>query len=229
VDWTPNPWTKVFVTGFYELFNNEFVTQSPGAGLQNFTFNVPHSTHRGIEVAVDWKPFPGWQFIAAYTYQHQYYTEYVEQLSAGARTAQLNRVGNLIPGIPPHELNARLGYDQPTGPWKGVGGFVNFQWNDSFFMDNANLLKAPGYQLVNLNLHYERELVDSYMKSAIFFFEVRNVFDQTYVASANNITNTISPITGLENPGSVLAQTATGSIYAGSPRAFIGGMKIAFH
>ena len=47
VDWTPNRTTKVIVTGFYELFNNEFVTQSPGAGLMNFTYNVPHSTHRG--------------------------------------------------------------------------------------------------------------------------------------------------------------------------------------
>ena len=132
VDWTPNRTTKVIVTGFYELFNNEFVTQSPGAGLMNFTYNVPHSTHRGIEVAVDWKPLLGWQFIAAYTYDNQYYTEYVEQLSAGAVTRKFDRAGNLIPGVPPNELLARLGYDQPSGFWKGVGSFVEFQWNDSF-------------------------------------------------------------------------------------------------
>jgi iron complex outermembrane receptor protein len=29
-------------------FHNEFVTQSPGAGLQNFTFNAPVSVHRGV-------------------------------------------------------------------------------------------------------------------------------------------------------------------------------------
>ena len=228
VDWTPNRATKVIVTGFYELFNNEFITQSPGAGLLNFTYNVPHSTHRGIEVAVDWKPLPGWQYIMAYIYDNQYYTEYVEQLSSGSKSATFNRAGNLLPGVPPHELTARLGYDQPAGPWKGVGAFIEVQWKDSFYMDNANLLKAPGYEVVNLILHYDKEVADSYIKDAIFFFEIKNLFDQTYVASANNISDTISSTTGLQNPGSVLAVTGTGSIYAGTPRAFIGGMKLAF-
>lgn len=84
VDWTPNRATKVIVTGFYELFNNEFITQSPGAGLMNFTFNVPHSTHRGVEVAVDWRPLPGWQYLMAYIYDNQYYTEYVQNPGPGA-------------------------------------------------------------------------------------------------------------------------------------------------
>jgi iron complex outermembrane recepter protein len=48
------------------------------------------------------------------------------------------------------------------------------------------------------------------IRSAIFFFEVKNVLDKTYVASANNITDTISPVTGLQNPASVLATTGTG-------------------
>jgi iron complex outermembrane receptor protein len=228
VDWTPNRATKVIVTGFYELFDNEQITQSPGAGLMPFTFNIPHSTHRGIEVAVDWKPVPGWQYTMAYTYDNQYYTQFVEQLAAGSKTASLNRAGNLIPGVPPNELIARLGYDQPAGLWKGVGGFIEFQWNDSFYMDNANLLKAPGYEIVNLNLHYDKEVADSYIKDAIFFFEIKNLFDQTYVASANNISDSISSTTGLQNAGSVLAVTGTGSIYAGAPRTFIGGMKLAF-
>ena len=58
---------------------------------------------------------------------------------------------------------------------------------------------------------------ESYLKSAIFFFEIKNLFNQTYVASANNISDTISSVTGLQNPGSVLAITGTGSIYAGTP------------
>jgi iron complex outermembrane receptor protein len=47
------------------------------------------------------------------------------------------------------------------------------------------------------------------------------VFDRTYIASANNIGNSVT-VAGLQglNP--------TGSIYAGSPRAFIAGIKLAF-
>ena len=65
-------------------------------------------------------------------------------------------------------------------------------------------------------------------RRAVYFFEVRNVFDKTFVASANNITNTIDTFTGLQNPGSILATTGTGSIYAGAPRAYVAGMRLAF-
>jgi iron complex outermembrane receptor protein len=227
-DWTPNPLTKLSVTGFYEFFRNELVTQSPGAGLQNFTFNAPRSVHRGVEVAADWRPYPGWRLIAAYTWLDQFYVDYTEQLSAGTLTRSFDRGGNKIPGVAPNALFSRLGYDEPFGPWKGVGWFAEYVWLDAFFMENANLLKAPSYGLVNLNVHYDTEIVSDYLKGAIFFVEVKNVLNKTYVASANNITDTISPITGLQNPTSILATTGTGSIYAGAPRTFVAGMKLAF-
>ena len=227
-DWTPASWLKLSVTGFYEWFRNELVTQSPGAGLQNFTFNAPRSIHQGVELAADWRPLPGWRFLTAYTYIDQYYREYIEQLSAAPLTRQFDRRGNKIPGVSPNELFARLGYDRPTGPWKGVGGFVEYIWKDTFYMENANLLRAPGYGLVNVNVHYDTEVMHPYLKGAIFFFEVKNVLDTTYVASANNITDSISAVTGLQNPGSVLATTGTGSIYAGAPRTYVAGMKLAF-
>ena len=135
-------------------------------------------------------------------------------------------MGNKIPGISPNELTARLGYDEMSGALAGLGAFVELQSKDSFYMDNANLLKAPGYELVNLNVHYKTELASDYLKSVSIYLEVRNLFDRTYVASANNIANKVST-TGIQSPGIILADT-TGSIYAGSPRAFIAGMKVAF-
>ena len=95
-------------------------------------------------------------------------------------------------------------------------------------MENANLLKAPGYELVNLNAHYNKELTSDYFRSASIFFEIKNVLNTTYAASANNITDSISAVTGAQNPGSTLATTGTGSIYAGAPRTFVGGVKFAF-
>ena len=227
-DWTPDRTVKLSVTGFYEFFRNEQVTQSPGAGLQNFTFNVPRSVHRGVEVAADWRPVPGWRLIAAYTYLDQFYVDYTEQLSAGTLTRQFDRAGNKIPGISPNELFTRLGYDQPIGPWRGVGGFVEYVWKDGFYMENANLLRAPGYGLFNVNIHYDTEIDHPYLRGAVYFFEVKNLLDKTYIASANNITDSINAATGLQNPGSILAATGTGSIYAGAPRTFVAGMRLAF-
>jgi len=226
-DWTPNNTTKLSVTGFHEFFRNELVTQATPVGAPNssFTFNAPRSEHRGVEAALDWRFHPGWRFTVAYTYLDQIYTNYAEDITSGA-VFRFDRAGNKIPGISPNELTARLGYDEMFGPLKGLGGFVEVQWKDSFYMDNANLLKAPGYELVNLNVHYKTDLASDYLKSLSVFFEVRNVFDKTYVASANNIGNTVTAA-GLQNGAGILANT-TGSIYAGSPRTFTAGLKLAF-
>ena len=226
-DWTPNNALKVSLTGFYEFFKDELVTQATPVGSPNanYTFNAPRSEHRGVELAADWKFYPGWRFMAAYTYLDELYTEYTENLTNGA-VFSFNRAGNKIPGISPNELTARLGYDEMSGPLAGLGAFVEVQWKDSFYMDNANLLKAPGYELLNLNVHYKTDLASDYFKALSLYFEVRNVFDRTYVASANNIGNSVTAL-GVQNPASSLANT-TGSIYAGSPRAFVAGMKVAF-
>ena len=226
-DWTPNNSLKVSVTGFYEFFRDELVTQVTPAGPPpppnaSYTFNAPRSEHRGVELAIDWRFLPAWRFTAAYTYLDEFYTEYTE--SIGIFT--FNRVGNKIPGISPNELTARLSWDETSGPLRGLGAFVEVIWKDSFYMENANLLKAPGYELVNANVHYRTELASESLKSLSLFLEARNLFDRTYVASANNIGNTVTAA-GVQNPASVLAAT-TGSIYAGSPRAFVAGMKLAF-
>lgn len=226
-DWTPNNAVKVSLTGFYEFFRNELVTQATPAGAPNtsFTFNAPRSEHRGVELAADWRFLPSWRFTAAYTYLDQFYTEYVENLTNGT-TYSFNRAGNKIPGISPNELAARLSWDETSGPLRGLGAFVEVVWKDSFYMDNANFLKAPGYELVNANIHYKTELASESLKSLSVFLEVRNLFDRTYVASANNIGNSVTAA-GIQNPASVLVNT-TNSIYAGSPRALVAGMKIAF-
>lgn len=226
-DWTPVESLTLNLTGFYEFFRNELVTQSPGAGLQNFTFNAPRSEHRGIEVGLDWRPLPGGRALLAYLFDDQVYTKYTEQLSAGTKTTTFDRSGKKIPGVEPNNLLLRLSYDVPGGPWAGIGGFVETYWRDSFFIDNANLVRAPGYAIVNLNLHYDPGIRLAYLKGISFFLEVQNLFDKTYVASANNVTDSINAATGLQNGQSAVA-AATGSIYAGAPRSVIGGVKVKF-
>lgn len=179
-DWTPNNALKLSMTGFYEFFRNELVTQATQVGAPNlsYTFNAPRSEHRGVELAADWKFYPGWRFTAAYTYLDEVYTEYTENIINGA-VFSFNRAGNKIPGIAPNELTTRLGYDEMSGRFAGLGAFVEVQWKDSFYMDNANLLKAPGYELVNLNVHYKTDLGSDYFRALSLYLEVRNVFDRT--------------------------------------------------
>jgi iron complex outermembrane receptor protein len=136
-----------------------------------------------------------------------------------------NRAGNRIPGVTPNFLFARLGYDQPDGALKGLGGFVEVNFRDAFYVDNANLLKAPGFAIVNLEAHWDPRIKIGAVSKLRAFFEVQNLFNKTYVASANNIADTLAS-NGQQNGASVLAATG-GSIYAGAPRTFFAGVRIA--
>ena len=227
VTWTPNARLKLGVSGFYEFFRNEFVTQSPGASLLSYTFNAPRSEHRGLEVVASWRLLESLTATLSYTYNNQVYTTYVEQLSAGTSTATFNRAGNKIPGVEPHNVSARIAYEVPDGGFKGLGGFLELNFRDRFFVDNANSVQAPDYTLFNLNVHYDVGARSGVVKGLRFYVEVQNLMDRTYAASANNISNTLNATTGLINPESVVRAT-TGSVYAGAPRSMTGGIKLKF-
>jgi iron complex outermembrane receptor protein len=104
-DWSLGSTLQASVTGFYEWFHNEMVTQSPGVNLQSYTFNAPASAHRGVEVGLDWHPLPivlsGARLRVSYMFDDQVYTEYSESLTTGTQTGRFNRSGNKIPGVVP--------------------------------------------------------------------------------------------------------------------------------
>jgi iron complex outermembrane recepter protein len=229
-EWTAGAALRASATWFYESFRNELVSQSPGPNLLNFTFNAPRSVHRGVEITADVRPLPsaapGARLFVAYTWNHHEYREYLERLSAGTRTAVFDRAGNLIPGVTPHYLHARLAYDHPQGLLRGVGAFFEVTYRDAAFMDNANLIKSPGYRLFNLNLHYDPEQLARQRRGVQLFVELRNLTDAIYVASAANVSDTLNPATGEQNPASTLMNS--GSIWAGTPRSAFAGMRVMF-
>lgn len=230
-DWTPSDRLRVSLTGFNEWYQNEQLTQTAGFGtFGNYTFNAPGSVHRGAEFLIDWQPFDGWRALLNYTYNNQIFTNFTEVLAAGGNAGYFDRANYRIPGVSPHELTTRLTYDHPTGDFKGLGAFVEYIYKHSYHLDNGNVLTIPSYGLVNVNVHYDRDMTMGPLKSFSVFFQVRNIFDRTYVASANNVQNTGSLANGavVQNGYADMAQNRTGSIYAGTPRLFQGGVKFRF-
>lgn len=218
------------VAGYYEWYKNELLTQSPGVNLLSYTFNAPRSIHKGFETTVDWQPLvsaaPGLRFRLSHTWMDQTYDSYVERLSAGAFSQAFDRAGNKIPGITPNSFVARLGYDLFEGAMAGFGGYVEYTYRDDMWLDNANLIKAPGYTLGNVNLHYDGRRTSGPLKGLHLLFEVRNIADKVWVASAGNLSNSLSATTGLQNGASVLA--TSGGVYAGYPRSFFTGVRVGF-
>ena len=93
-------------------------------------------------------------------------------------------------------------------------------------MDNGNLLEAPGYRLININLHYDPELARGRRRGIHLFAEIRNVTDEIYVTSAANITNSLNAATGQQNPAATLMNS--GAIWAGTPRSVFAGTRVMF-
>jgi iron complex outermembrane receptor protein len=221
------------VTGFYEFFRDELVSQSAGANLLSYTYNAPRSEHRGIEAAAEWRPSaaPGLYVKASYFLDDQIYKRYGERLSAGAFSAVFDRGRNNIPGVAPQTATARIGYDAKDGALAGFGGFVETTWRDAAYMDNANLLKAPGYTLVNANLYYDLPKAPGALLGALsgvrVFVQGQNLTDEAYVSSASNVADSISSATGAQN-GLATLQAATGSIYTGQPRSIVAGLRLRF-
>ena len=186
---------------------------------------VPSSIHRGFEANVDWRPLPGWRFIGAYTFNDQFFTKFSDALSS---SVSYDRSGYRIPNVPAHNLTTRIGYDQPDGELKGLGAYVEYVFKSAYTLDNANLTTIPGYGLVNLNIHYNRDLAGFYFKNIELFFDIKNLFDRTYVAGAGVMTNTLMAGTAILTPAVGLSTNTTSGIVAGSPRAFTGGVKFKF-
>jgi iron complex outermembrane receptor protein len=218
------------VTGYREWFRNELVSQSAGVNLQPYTSNVPRSEHRGVEVGLDWRPLPallpGGRLRASYSYNDQFYTSFAERLTSGTTSVVFDRRGNAIPGVVPNFLNARAAYDQPTGAMQGLGGFVELTWRSRYAIDNANLLRIPGYGLVNLNLHYDPPGGQGWLGRISLFASVQNLLDHTYIGSAGIVSDSITAAG--EVNGAAVLRGVTGSIYAGQPRTVIAGVRSRF-
>jgi iron complex outermembrane receptor protein len=227
VDWTPGPDLTVSLTGYHEWFRNEILTLFAGfPALTVYSLNLPSSIHRGLELSTDWRPYEGWQFITAYTHNQQFITNFVETLPAGgAPTTVRDRSGKWIPNVAPHTLTARVAYDVPHGEFKGVGAFAEYVYKGSYYIDPANLLRLPGYGLVNFNVHYKRDIADFYFKNVEVYVSLNNAFDRKYVGGAGVGQNTV--VGNVENPG-ILLGNSLGAIKAGQPRAIIGGAKFKF-
>ena len=208
-----------------------FVEQLPEiANGSIFYINAPDTIHRGIETSLDYRPFEGWRLLGMYTLNDQFFTKYDETIyrgtgvTTGPTSLVENRAGNKIPDVPLNQLTGRLGYDQPYGEYKGAGAFVEYVYHSGYTMDNANQTWAPAYGIVNLNVHYNFEVSDAFVKSASIYFAVNNVFDKVYIGSnAAAIADYINS-SGKQSTASDLY--TGGMLVAGAPRTFVAGLKL---
>ncbi len=202
------------VAGYYEIFYDEFITQSPGGGLSSFTSNAPRADHRGVEVWSEWRPPCGFFWSGAYTFNDHEYVDFKETIGAGAT---FDRKGKKVPGVETHLANSRIGFDRKNLP----GGWVEVYHMAPFYINNSNTLETPPSTIVNVNAHYSWEFNSGFFRKVTLFADVRNVFDQKYINSANVVADATT-----DTPANL--RSGKQAFFAGQPLAFFGGVKAAF-
>ncbi len=208
---------KFDITGYYEFFYDEYVTQSPASGLSSFTSNAPRAEHRGVEASLDFNPWKGLFTSVSYSFNDHVYKEFMESIGSGSSVVTLDRSGKQVPGVERHVINSRLGYETAGR----TGGWIELVRIEPYYINNNNTLEVPASTLFNLNVHYTKEVKWGWVSKITLFSDVRNVFDQKYIGSAvvvaDATTDTLSSLSSTKQ-----------AFFAGQPLSFNAGVKISF-
>lgn len=198
---------------FYEVHWNEFVTQTPGAGLAAFTANAPRADHRGAEFWADWRSPAGFLLSGAFTFNDHVYKTFRESVGGGL---SIDRAGSRVPGVERFVVNARAGWDKPGLP----GGWVEGNQVSDYAINNANTLRARRYTLLNLNAHWKKAVSWGRIKRVMLTFDLRNAMNTAYDGSAVTVSDSIT-----DTPASLLTKQ---SFFAGQGRSAYGGVTLHF-
>ncbi|MBI5246209.1 MAG: TonB-dependent receptor [Elusimicrobia bacterium] len=198
---------------YYEVYWNEFITQTPAAGLNAFTANAPRADHRGVELWADWRHPQGWLLAGAWTFNDHVYKTFRESVGGGV---SIDRAGSRLPGVERSVLNARVGWDKPGLP----GGWVEVNQVSDYAVNNANTLRAKQYTLLNLNVHWKRDVSWGRVKRVTLTFDLRNLMNKAYDGSAVTVSDS-----NTDTATSLLAKQA---FFAGQGRSAYGGVTFHF-
>lgn len=161
------PADLAFDVAFYYLQADDRLVQQEilGSGGRAFFQNLGQNTHRGVELAVAWRPQPWLSLQTAYTANRVVFED--EELQ-----------GNRVPGLPDQRFSATARVEGPTAylrlSWDAVG---------DYFADNANTVSVNGYGLADLQVGLTG--VQAGAVSVRPYAGVRNIFDTEHIGSVS--------------------------------------------
>jgi iron complex outermembrane receptor protein len=177
---------QVQLVGFWVYFKDEIISQQVSTTGGSFAVNAPSSQYRGVEIAYDWRPITGWRFSGAYTHVAANYIHFTDQFLQNGVLTSVVQNGKQVPNVVRDVLNFKEEYEHPSG-W---GAWLQTQYWNSYFLNNANTVGAPAYWLFNANVHKNFELKSiPYVRFAKFYVELDNILNKTFVASGNVISD----------------------------------------
>jgi iron complex outermembrane receptor protein len=142
--------------------------ESPGQEQRQFFRNAGTAQHNGIEASLEARLADYLSAELAYAYSNFFFDEF--------RTDEATFDGNKIPGVPTHRAFAEIGYSHP----RSLFAFVDAEYSDAYFVDDANTTKNDSYVVVSLRGGWSGEVGDFDVRP---FIGVNNLFDEEYSGS----------------------------------------------
>ncbi|MFH1196714.1 MAG: TonB-dependent receptor [bacterium] len=164
---------------YYIDIKNDIIPYRGG----RFYFTAGKTNRMGIEFSSTFEFFRGISMQTAFTYSLNKYKEYmVDSVHYGEEGKFANYKDNKVAGIPDYFYNVSFGYTpeffNTVKLSFSVGGV------GKYFVDDANELEAPSYNLFGLTLSTTKaiKIVDNL--SIEGYLNINNLTDEKYVASA---------------------------------------------
>jgi iron complex outermembrane receptor protein len=163
-------WGRYEVAAYRAHVRNEKIPfEVPGAPGRQFFRNAGASLHQGVEAAAALDLRPGLSARLAYTFTDARFREHVVDGDA--------LDGNRLPGVAPHRLEGRLGWESAAGPFAELGA----EHASSLPVDDRNRFHSPAYTLVGLRAGWEGARLGRVRATP--FLGVHNLLDREYNTS----------------------------------------------
>ena len=136
------------------------------------TENIGDARNRGLELSIKSDPSRVFAFNIAYTYLKSEFTKH-DPVRIAYRGPWYEIVGNELPRTPNHIVDL-YGTMKVTPGLKLIGELYT---QSSYYADETNMIKMPGYAFINVQARYETSLWGNRLEC---YVKVNNIFDEHY-------------------------------------------------
>lgn len=164
---------------YYIKVKNDIIPYRGG----RFYFTAGETDRMGIEVGIELQLIQDLMINGSLTYSSNKYLEYaVDSVHYGRPGALANYKDNKVAGIP--DLFYSLGTTYEISKLSGLYFSVNVSGMGKYFVDDANTLEVPSYNILNLTVGLSDPVRISDHFGIRAFLTVNNLTDEKYAASA---------------------------------------------
>ena len=167
----------------FQIDTKDIIARNEGTYYSNnadlMMDNVGDAVNRGLELMLKTDRSKQISYNMSYTYLDAYYKSHNPfSVSLGDRGLDedetYNIIGNKLPRVPHHKLDIIINY-KVAPKWDLM---TELYAQSSYYADETNFVKMPGYEKVNLKVTY------THNNSLSYFARVDNVLDKQYVRTA---------------------------------------------